>query len=56
VAQKLVDVASLVISVGKSCEMLGEEDLVPLQADLQHLQWCVDSILSSCRRPLTHCK
>jgi hypothetical protein len=48
VAQKLVDVASLVISVGKSCEMLGEEDLVPLQADLQHLQRCVGSTLSTC--------
>ena len=36
--RKLVDVASLVVSVGESCEMLGEEDLVHLQTDLQHLQ------------------
>ncbi|KAF8261443.1 hypothetical protein EI94DRAFT_1833321 [Lactarius quietus] len=38
VARKLVDVASLVISVGKACERLGDEDLAHLQADLEHLQ------------------
>ena len=49
-ARKLVDVASLVISVGTSCEKLGEEDLVHVQADLQHLQRFVEPILRTCRR------
>ena len=38
VARKLVDVASLVVSVGESCETLGEEELAHLQTDLLHLQ------------------
>ncbi|KAF8258238.1 hypothetical protein EI94DRAFT_1755225 [Lactarius quietus] len=38
VARKLVDVASLVISVGNACERLGDEDLAHLQADLEHLK------------------
>ena len=38
-AQKLLDVASLVISVGQSCdsETLRKDDLVHLQADLLYL-------------------
>lgn len=56
VAGKLVDVASLVIGVAKSCERVGGDDLVDLQADLQHLQRCVESILSALLRPLTHYK
>jgi len=40
VAKKLIDVASLVISVGKSCESrnLSKEDLAHLQTDLEPLQ------------------
>ena len=57
-AQKLLDVASLVISVGQSCdsEVLGKEDLVHLQADLLYLLSCVESILNTCRHLLTHFK
>ncbi len=43
VAQRLVDVASFVVGVGRSCEMheLSEEDLAHLQTALQPLQRCV---------------
>ena len=49
VAQKLVDVANIVIGIGKSCEIhgVGEEELARFGAVLQPFQRCVDSLPSS---------
>jgi hypothetical protein len=58
VAQRLVDVANIIIGLGNSCERygLGEQDIAHLETALQPLKSCAKSLQSTCLRLLTHDK